>query len=86
MAPAAKPTPAELMDLIADRAAALIAAGVTSLTIDGFSVQLAKPTPAATAEPAKPRAKQHVGPLLDPATYPGGRVPGFTREDERAFE
>jgi hypothetical protein len=82
--PAAKPTPTELLDLLVDRAPGLIAVGVTSISIDGLSATLARPpaTPPAGAV-TKPRAKQHVDPLLDPATYPGGRVPGYTREDER---
>lgn len=87
VAPASKPTAAELMDLIAARAPMLIAAGITSISIEGLSCTLAKPPVAASPlEPAKPRAKQHVDPFSDPSTYPGGRVPGFTREEDRSPE
>jgi hypothetical protein len=74
-------TAAELMTLIAEKAPALIAAGVTSLTIDGFSVTLAAatPTPASTAPlpPPDPPPEQHIDPLRDRSTYISGRVPGF---------
>lgn len=71
------------MTLIAERAPALIASGVTSLTIDGFAVTLAKPeTAAADTKPEATPAPSHINPLKDASTYPGGRIPGFTREDE----
>ena len=85
------PTAAELIDLLIDRAPRLIAVGITSLSIDGMSATLSKP--AAVAAPAgkpQPVAKQHSDPMRDPATYQGGKVPGFTREEEktggRSFE
>ena len=91
MPPAKKPTPAALLDLLISNAAALHAAGITSLTLDGLSVTLTAPP----SPPPPPRAKgkaddepapgqSYVDPLNDPSTYPGGRLPGFTRvrEDE----
>lgn len=80
-------TPEQLLDLLIARAPALIAAGITSLSIDGLSATLAKP--AAVGAPAgkpQPIAKQHIDPMRDPSTYPGGKVPGFTRDEDRTFE
>lgn len=78
-----RPGAAELMSLIAERAPALIAAGVTSLSIDGFAVTLAPPPPVPANVPKPEESpRQHIDPLRDPSTYPGGRVPGFTREGE----
>lgn len=71
------------MALIAEQAPRLIASGVTSLTIDNFSVTLAPPAPPVHPQPKpEPVAQSHINPLRDASTYPGGRVPGFTREDE----
>ena len=80
--PPASSTPEALLDLLIKRAPALIAAGVTSVSIEGLSATLARPapSPAPSAKP-QPIAKPHINPMLDPSTYPGGRVPGFTRED-----
>jgi hypothetical protein len=75
---------AELLDMIVARAPALIAAGVTSLSIEGLSVTLSKPAP--TAGPIgkpTPIARQHIDPLQDASTYPGGKVPGFTRDEDK---
>lgn len=76
--------PEQLLELLIARAPALIAAGVTSVAIEGLSATLVKP-PAPDAPAAKPAlvAKQHIDPLRDASTYPGGKVPGFTREEER---
>lgn len=77
--PPKKPTAAELLTLIADRAEALRKAGVLVVQVDGFSAQLAPWT-----EPGQPDRSvaepTYSDPLLDPSTYPGGRVPGFERE------
>ncbi len=81
MSPAKKPPTAAdaLIDLIISRAPALIAAGVTSLSMDGLAVMLAPP-PAPAAHVDEPSAPtQHIDPMQDPATYPGGRIPGFSR-------
>jgi len=71
-----------LLDLLIKRAPALIAAGVTSVQIEGLSATLSPPPapPPLNAKP-QPVAKPHIDPMRDPSTYPGGRVPGFTRED-----
>jgi len=73
---------AELLDLLVARAPGLIAVGVTSVSIAGLSATLSAP-PAPMPANAKPQqiAKSHIDPMRDPATYPGGRVPGYTRED-----
>lgn len=76
--------PEKLLDLLVARAPALIAVGVTSVSIDGLSATLVKPpAPDAPATKPTPVAKQHIDPLRDASTYPGGKVPGFTREEER---
>jgi len=77
-------SPSELLDLIVARAPGLIAVGVTSLSVEGLSVTLVKPAaPDAPAAKPTPVAKQHIDPLRDASTYPGGKVPGFTREEDR---
>lgn len=74
-----KSTAAETLSLIAERAEALRKVGVLVVTVDGFSVQLAP-----WADPGQPDRSvaepTYADPLSDPATYPGGRVPGFERE------
>lgn len=77
------PTPAELLDLIADRAPALRRAGVTELELDGFSIKLAPHEPEqiqheATESEQSPARPQSL--LDDPESYglpPGSQVPGF---------
>jgi hypothetical protein len=70
--------------VIVTRAPALIAAGVTELTLEGFTVRLAPPPPAKTdAAPAKPVPRAHPDPLQDPATFPGGRMRGFKRDEDK---
>lgn len=85
MPPAPKPpSAADMIKLIIEQAPALIDVGVTELAIDGFAVKLARPARPPADMPAPkgaPIAKQHVDPMSDPSTYPGGRVPGYTRED-----
>lgn len=68
------------IDEIIAKAPALIAAGITSITIDGVAVTLSSRPPAQDAEPPKPVPRAHIDPLKDASTYPGGRVPGFHRE------
>jgi hypothetical protein len=80
--PTKKPTAAELLTLITERAEALRKAGVRAVQVDNFSVQF---TPYAEPPPPATDAVEEgpfVDPLEDPATYQNGRVPGFTREDD----
>ena len=82
----AKTKAESLIDLIIARAPALHAAGVTSLTVDGLSVTLTTPpVPHAALPKPTEQPKQHIDPLKDTSTYPGGRIPGFTRDDEDPY-
>lgn len=78
--------PDELIALIIQRAPQLLAAGVTSMTLTadgGCSVTLAPPPQKFDALPKpKEMPKQHIDPLKDSATFPGGRIPGYTREED----
>lgn len=78
-----KPTPAELLTLLVERAPALRKAGIQHVSIEGLSATLAPPEldPANVPKP-KPQRTPHPDPLRDPDTYPGGRVPGFELDDE----
>jgi hypothetical protein len=80
--PAKKPTAAEILTLITERAEALRKAGVLVVQVDNFSVQLvpwSEPPPPATAAVEE---GPFIDPLEDPATYQNGRVPGFTRDED----
>lgn len=72
------------IDLVLSRAGELRDAGVLSLAIDGCSVTLAAKEPVLPTLPeiAKPDATARddgpLNPLVDPASYPFGIVPGFT--------
>jgi hypothetical protein len=89
MPPAAKaPTDPEALrarlNLLIEMAPRLHAAGVTSLSVDGLAATLVKPpVVAADSQPAKPAPRQHMDPMRDPSTYPAGKVPGFTRDEDR---
>lgn len=77
-------SPEALLDLLVKRAPGLIAAGVTSVTVGSLSATLAAPQPTSAPETAKPApAKPHIDPMRDASTYAGGRVPGYTRPDDR---
>lgn len=78
-------SPAELLDLVTSNAPALIAAGVASVQIDGLSFTLASSVPRKpeALPEAAPTPRQHVDPLRDASTYPGGRVPGYTRDKDK---
>ena len=65
------------IDLVIERAPDLIAAGITSLSIDGLAVTLSAPPPEPSATEAPTAAPVHSDPLMDGATFPGGAVPGF---------
>lgn len=83
MTRAKKPTPAEILTLIADRAESLRKAGVTAVQVDNFSVRLAPwSEPAPTERPGDEDEGPFVDPLQDPATYQRGAVPGFVREPD----
>ena len=74
----------EIVNLLAERAPALRAAGVTSFTIGDFAVDFAPheqppPPPRRRADEDDPAPDASSDPMQDPATYGGGRVPGFTR-------
>lgn len=84
--PPAKSSPAALIDLIIARAPALLAAGVTSLSVDGFTVTLSLPPPAAADVPAPAPPTQHIDPMQDPATFQGGKLPGFVRPAMPKYE
>lgn len=75
-------TATEWIDTVIERAGALRKAGVSTISIDGCSVTLA---PLAADEgPTGPSVAQDSDdPLFNPATYPNGIVPGFTREEDR---
>lgn len=79
------PPLADLLDLIERKAPALIAAGVVSVQLEGVSFALAAAVPRKSDElpKAAPAPRQHVDPLRDASTYPGGRVPGYTREENK---
>jgi hypothetical protein len=79
MPPTKKLTAAETLTLIADRAEALRKAGVLVVQVGEFSAQLA-PWNDPGQPDRSPAEQTYSDPLLDPATYPGGRVPGFERE------
>lgn len=73
--------PEKLIKLLIKSAPELIAVGVTSLSIEGLSATLAPPAPPPAVVKPQPIARSHMNPMLDASTYPGGKVPGFTRED-----
>jgi hypothetical protein len=74
----------ELIDVLLKRAPELQAAGYTSISIGELSATFGPPP----APPTDMRGfdvssndspPPPLDPLQDPATYPGGRVPGFQR-------
>lgn len=77
-----KPSAADVLTLIAERAETLRKAGVLVVQVDGFSAQFAPWHDPGVPERERTTAEQYSDPLLDPATYPGGRVPGFERESD----
>lgn len=74
--PAKKLSPSDWLTLIAERAPRLREAGISSLTLDGFSVQLT-PFVASGKVEAAPMPQESSNPLFDSSTYAGGDVPGF---------
>jgi hypothetical protein len=79
------PDPDVMLLLFVKRAPDLRAAGITSVSLDGFTVTLGPPDPVHTApEPPEgdappPPPEPSDNPMQDAATYGGGRVPGFQK-------
>lgn len=72
------------IDLVLARAAELRAAGITSIGCDGCTASIG-PLPDAPYVPEKSDGKpiaadEYPDAMHDPATYPGGVVPGFVIE------
>lgn len=84
-----KASPAELLDLIAQKAPELRKAGVRAVTLDGdgFRVELERHVDEPAPAPAKQdEVVEPADPWNDPATYglpPGSKVPGFTRPQRK---
>lgn len=72
---------AQLLDLLIDRAPKLREAGVLRVQLEGLlSFELAPVAPEIDdGEDRQPENYEHSDPLQDPATFPGGHVPGFRR-------
>ena len=71
------------IDLILANAAKLRRAGVVSLSVDGFAVTLAPHE--LESQPHEHEAEpvlEYSDPLLDPDTYPGGKVPKFAENTD----
>jgi hypothetical protein len=89
MAAKPKPSPTELLALIAAKAPELRKAGVTAVTLDGegFRVELARYVDdAAPPVPKHDEIVEPEDPWNDPTTYglpPGAKVPGFTRPPKK---
>lgn len=76
----------ERVDLLLELAPRLHAAGITSLAVDGISATLSPPPVIAKGDPPKPdkpAPRQHMDPMRDASTYPAGKVPGFTRDEDK---
>lgn len=71
----------ELLEVLIDAGPRLINAGYAEVSAGGVTIKLAPavPVPSKQAIPTPdPVARQHVDPMRDPSTYPGGHVPGYT--------
>ncbi len=73
-------TPAELLDLIVEKAANLRRVGVLELGFGGVTLKLA-PHEEPAAEVDLEDVEDRSDPMNDPTTF-GGRVPGFSRLHE----
>lgn len=70
----------EWIDIILKRATELRAAGVLTISIGTCSATLAPPTPEGAGRSAKKKLdddESYPGVFEDPASYPGGVVPGY---------
>ncbi|MBA2540468.1 MAG: hypothetical protein H0V17_12580 [Deltaproteobacteria bacterium] len=77
-----KPTTAELLSLLAERAPGLRAAGVTSFTVDGFTAQLTAHDPPLEQGAARDDDAGPTDAFDDPITFGRSRgVPGYRREE-----
>jgi len=65
--------------LLEQHAPRLREVGVLELSVDGASAKLAPRDPPAPA--ATEREEEPVDPMLNPALYPGGIVPGYDRPE-----
>lgn len=74
------PTASEWIDTVIAKADGLRKAGVSAITIDGCSVVLLPAELGEDTETKEPVVEPDTDALSHPATYPGGKVPGFTRE------
>lgn len=75
-----KLSPSDWLTLIAERAPRLREAGISSLTLDGFSVQLTPHVASGKVE-ANAMPQESSNPLQDSTTYANGVVPGFDLSD-----
>ncbi len=78
----------QIVDFIIKNAPGLREAGVLSLAMEGTTVQLAPYEPMqqmADAKPVDDPVIEHSDPLMDPDTYPGGKVPTYRapQDDEQ---
>lgn len=71
--------PRELLDLVAEKASALRAAGVQTITIGTLSFSLSPYEPPPVAGSGAASEDENSDPLFDPATYAGRMVPGRAR-------
>lgn len=73
----------DMLDLLISKASALRAAGYTEVSIGDMTAKLSPPEPEpVAAEKHDQHPPSPIDPLSDPATYGGGRVPGFPRPKE----
>lgn len=73
---------AESLATLIAKAPALRAAGVLQVSTPELSAVLAPADPAPSSPPKASKAiPNYPNALDDPAAYPGGRVPGYQRED-----
>lgn len=70
---------AQLLDLLIDRAPKLREAGVMRVELEGLCLVLAPPEQMLDDREERDEDIEHADPLQDPATFPGGRVPGYRR-------
>lgn len=86
--PPSRATAAQLLELLADKASALRAAGVRRVELEGLKFEIAAPEMVPTQVGANEEADEH-DVMNDPATYglaPGSRLPGFTRRPREEDE